>query len=435
MCATGQGIRLGHRPFPLKPACSDNNVTVNASATCVRRDGTHMEFCVNVAFTHTAAIINCGDAGSRNGNRFTQDGHCGTFLEIHREVREFPPRCESRRVQNGSPYDPDETYVINAQRVPAKVSSGYTTTSISLRYGDNASKIICNYKESTIREGSMVYVLDSSPECCCPPEYNNDQKTGHFRCPLNSYEDTAGPYAGSLHSLLHKTAFNSTANNYPYCPTVEDHADSVQCSQNDTASFGSGRVYNSKCPTVVHDDIQSTAYYTSPFLVGRAYTSMCFFWEACAGHPFRSGEYAEGLSFTSAVESMTTGCARGCGDSGCTEDTYFSFKGLIGRVTCIPTGEALCVKSDGKYDDNEKYYLVSFNGNRTSYPFRERDLALHQPQYNFQLWWVQRTRHNYIVQEKKGFRVSEPTCTFDSVNEQYFPYTIIDGDGKFVDTY
>ncbi|KAH8083899.1 hypothetical protein JL720_8140 [Aureococcus anophagefferens] len=86
------------------------------------------------------------------------------------------------------------------------------------------------------------------------------------------------------------------------------------------------------------------------------------------------------------------------------------------------------------YDEDSIYYLVTFNDNRTNYAFRSTDLELHQPRHNYQLWWVQRTRYNFIVQKKKAIRVTEPTCTFDSINDRYFPYTIIRPDGSYIDT-
>ncbi|KAH8057029.1 hypothetical protein JL722_7255 [Aureococcus anophagefferens] len=61
-------------------------------------------------------------------------------------------------------------------------------------------------------------------------------------------------------------------------------------------------------------------------------------------------------------------------------------------------------------------------------------LKVMEPRHNYQLWWVQRTRYNFIVQKKKAIRVTEPTCTFDSINDRYFPYTIIRPDGSYIDT-
>ena len=48
---------------------------------------------------------------------------------------------------------------------------------------------------------------------------------------------------------------------------------------------------------------------------------------------------------------------------------------------------------------------------------------------------MQRTRYNFVVQQKKAFRVTEPTFTFDSVNDRYFPYTMVREDGSYVDTF
>jgi len=76
-----QGTRLGMRPFPIQPYCSDNNATVNASASCFDVDGTERPNCVQVAFTQTAMIINCGEPGSPNNEDFSQHPHCGTFIE------------------------------------------------------------------------------------------------------------------------------------------------------------------------------------------------------------------------------------------------------------------------------------------------------------------------------------------------------------------
>ena len=42
-----------------------------------------------------------------------------------------------------------------------------------------------------------------------------------------------------------------------------------------------------------------------------------------------------------------------------------------------------------------------------------------------QVWWVQRTRYNFIVQKKKPFKVTNPTCTYDDVRGEYLPYALI----------
>ena len=174
---------------------------------------------------------------------------------------------------------------------------------------------------------------------------------------------------------------------------------------------------------------------------GQTYKGKCFFFEGCASHPGRQGFYADGSADASA-DTANDGClssAARCGDGGACSvgdrDTKFSFVGMLGKITCMPTEDSLCVDmSELKFDDDESYVLVTFNDGRTTYPFRVTDLELHQPRHNYQLWWVQRTRYNFIIQKKKAIRVTEPTCTFDSVNDRYFPYTIIRPDGTYVDT-
>lgn len=419
-----QGTRLGHRPFPTQPYCSDNNATVNASASCFDPDGTERVNCVQVAFTQTAVIIKCGVPGSPNAEDFSEHAHCGTFIELHRE--------------NGSPYDVDETFVINERRVTATNTTGYTTTTIDLTYGAGVTdKIACNYEESTIRVGSMVYVKDSSPECCCPPKFNNEKKTGIFFCPKNLLEDTDGPYARSLSTLSHLLAKDEQVNEYPYCPTIPEAVDTLQCS-NYTDAWGGRRYYNEACPRVSSNE---TGSYESPYLVGRDYGGKCFYYPGCASHPHRTGEYGEGGKVAGVLDDNNDGCGHKCevNDMGnCPNsemDTAFSFAGLVGKVTCMPTDKVNCVDMDqDKYDEDDVYYLVSFNDNRTNYAFRSTDLELHQPRHNYQLWWVQRTRYNFIIQKKKAIRVTEPTCTFDSINDRYFPYTMIREDGSYIDT-
>ena len=75
--------------------------------------------------------------------------------------------------------------------------------------------IACNYEESKIRVGSMVYVKDSSPECCCPPKFNKEKKTGIFFCPKNLLEDTDGPYAQLVHRQITKESNEINADAAP----------------------------------------------------------------------------------------------------------------------------------------------------------------------------------------------------------------------------
>ena len=41
----------------------------------------------------------------------------------------------------------------------------------------------------------------------------------------------------------------------------------------------------------------------------------------------------------------------------------------------------------------------------------------------------------FIIQKKKALRVSAPTCTFDEINDRYFPYAMVDSDGVLIETF
>ncbi|KAJ1446662.1 hypothetical protein M885DRAFT_545625 [Pelagophyceae sp. CCMP2097] len=417
-----QGERRGHRAYPTQPACIDNNATVNASAPCLDLAGAAAPNCVQVGITQTAIIITCGKSASRNEKDYSADAHCGTFLEIHRD--------------NGSPYNPDENFILSEKRIDVGYTTGYTTTTIDLTYGiGEADKILCSYEEADIRLGSMVFIKASAPECCCPEAFNNEVKTGQFFCPKNAYDDTAGAFATALNSLPALLTFNTTVDVYPYCPAMPGDEDKILCSTNYTTRGGVDRPFAYECPAVSEANATSGAGRGSDFLVG-SYPGQCFFFAGCGSRPQRTGPYGAGDATSAAADTANKGCAQACGDASCARDAYFAFNGLVGKVTCAPSDEAACVVYDGdKFEDDEKYYLVSFNDGRTSYPFRATDLQLHHSKHNYQLWWVQRTRNKFVVQEKKGFRVSHPKCTFDAVNDRYFPYTKVNADGTFVDTY
>lgn len=42
-----------------------------------------------------------------------------------------------------------------------------------------------------------------------------------------------------------------------------------------------------------------------------------------------------------------------------------------------------------------------------------------------EIWWVQRTRYNFVVENKKKFFISAPECDWDFTNEQYFRYATL----------
>ena len=46
------------------------------------------------------------------------------------------------------------------------------------------------------------------------------------------------------------------------------------------------------------------------------------------------------------------------------------------------------------------------------------------------MWFVQRTPYDFVIQQRKPFKVMEPKCTYDYVNSRYFPYAMLDDDGN-----
>lgn len=103
-------------------------------------------------------------------------------------------------------------------------------------------------------------------------------------------------------------------------------------------------------------------------------------------------------------------------------DLRFTFIGQVGIVTAVNN------------DATIPTVMVSFNNNRTSYEFSQEDVELEQYKAQYELWWVVRSPAMNTVQKRKGFNITNPRCTFDSVNNRYFPYAILDADGNAIDT-
>ena len=43
----------------------------------------------------------------------------------------------------------------------------------------------------------------------------------------------------------------------------------------------------------------------------------------------------------------------------------------------------------------------------------------------YELWWVQRTRHNFVVQKKKPFGIYAPDCEFNKFTDDFYDYCIV----------
>lgn len=263
--------------------------------------------------------------------------------------------------------------------------SGYKTTTISLHYMEQPDRVLCNYQETILRVGTMVLITDQSQRCCCPHSYEDATRLGAYWCPLNSER---GPLATKIDTVAEHLSWESEMDAYPYCLTPINGDDVLMCS---SFSESDERFVTQPCQPLAYNS--TFEQYFSPFL-SSSYGEQCRFAEACAVMP-----------------------AEGCAGT----DSAFDFVGLVGKVVQVP-------------EDDDGFYRVSFNDGRTSYPFLASEIKIEQPVGNYEIWWVQRTLSERIVQKKKSFRVASPVCTFDATNNRYFPYAILDGKGGTVDS-
>mmetsp|Transcript_14556 Transcript_14556/g.38451 ORF Transcript_14556/g.38451 Transcript_14556/m.38451 type:complete len:441 (+) Transcript_14556:198-1520(+) len=420
--------------FPIFPNCTDNNQTVYANSTCQDVNGKYSDHCVQLGYSQTALAVMCG-------GEFSDNEHCGTFFEVH--------------MPNGSPYN-DETYVINEVRLEQTNASGFNTTTLPLFYGvdgnvpdsDGYTRVLCNYEENRLREGSMVFVKASAPKCCCPQIYSDKDYQGHFFCPRNAEQSfvvdgyEGGPFANSVLGTLAEQMENDIdVDTYPYCPVTEEHEDVMMCSkvtnlQTEVATTDEVEPWSSA--RLISEDV----YTSSGVYAGNSkMRGNRFYTEPCPNIYLRNGSDAKSNMYTSdalrgsykktcpyfdSCATPAVGVECNSSAAGDAFDTEFTFAGFVGKVTYVP--------KDPADDEFVVQYKVSFNDGRTEYDFAEADLVLEKEDFNYEVWWVERTRYNYIVRKKKPFRVIAPECTFDRVNDQYLPFALIDENGEALDS-
>jgi hypothetical protein len=363
------GKNYGLKRSTQLPACTDHNGTVNSLADCYYPDGKKGTHCVQVAYTSTTFIPQCVD---------NSDPHCGTFLEIH--------------MIHGTRYQL-ETDVIADVRLDQRNVSGYYTTVIPLTWFGDVNKVLCSYTESGLRVGSIVYILPLAPVCCCPRPYSTDDRIGSLQCPKGT--TGSGAFATRYKEYAETLNTESLIRSYPFCPYgLEDETagDTFYCSYNEIKDRAQ---YTKPCEPVSSDENQQTGAteYFSKILAGK-YGGQCPYFDSC-GQTFDAG--------------LCVG-----------KDLRYTFIGRNGVVTRVDDRAAI------------PSVYVTFNDGRTEYLFYQEHVRLETSKSMYELWWVVRNKVNYVVQKKKAFNVTFPPCTFDAVNDQYFPYTQLDPDGKLL---
>lgn len=198
------GLNWAMQKSPLRPACVDNNYSLNALTPCYSPDGSQPGIpCVQVGYSQNAFIGTCGDSS---------DPNCGTYLEIH--------------MPNGSPYQ-DESAVIAQTLITTMNVSGVYSTTLPLTWMGNTSRVLCAYTESFLRIGSEVYIKPNAPVCCCPSLYNTKTREGSFFCPKGPDDMLHnGPFAREAISVTDKVKLDINLAIFPYCPTTLSSNDS-----------------------------------------------------------------------------------------------------------------------------------------------------------------------------------------------------------------
>ncbi|GMH70652.1 hypothetical protein TL16_g05462 [Triparma laevis f. inornata] len=375
------GVRLQKKKYSQMAACTDNNETVNAMLDCYSVDGFLSPHCIQVAYSQSSFIHICG-------GDFADDPHCGTYLEVHR--------------LNGSPYDSEEV-LLSDQKIITRETSGMVTTTLPLFYKGDPTKILCNFKETVIRVGAMVLIKEQAPICCCPGLYNTLNRVGRFLCP-NKAGTNHGPFADAVNTLEEERNRDDLMKNYPYCPVLDEHEDKMVCSKQATKGFSQDtmiekigkfssqmRFYSEPCALANYSKTENT--WSSDDLGGN-YPGKCEYFDSCG---------------------MLTGNQKYCASA----DDEFTFAGYIGKVVEIPVN----------LDDPDGIYKVTFNDGRTVYNFLLADLELMEPKYNYEIWFVQRTPYDFVIQQRKPLKVINPKCTYDIVNQRYFPFAQLDAGG------
>ena len=378
-----RGKNYAHRRSSHRPACIDNNQTIDVMKGCQTPVGEHLDYCVAIAYTQNSFIGLCG--GEHEDNP-----HCGTFIEIH-------------QVQ-GSPYSEENTKIAEVE-ITTRDVSGYYSTVLPLTWKDwewsdnnGLKKVLCTYIEPFIRIGSSVYVTreGNTPTCCCMKPFKATTRVGSFRCPIGA-GNSVGPFAKKYTTLKEEVENEPFQLAFPRCHSGLDEGDKFMCGLLDPDD---SITYTAECPPVSYDS--STGYYSSSVLDGKEYVSQCAYFDSCA---------------TTADFDAQSGNGKCKG-----EDFIFTFIGRVGRVVLVDA------------DKDPVEYEVTFNDGRTSYRFTEEQLKLEPGKSMYEAWWVVRTPSEFVVQKRKGFNISSPQCTYDTTNEQYFPYAILDSDGIPMDS-
>jgi len=297
-----------------------------------------------------------------------KDSHCGTFLEVH--------------MIEGTPYTSQDDVVTDV-RIETREVSGYYSTVLPLNWMGNPNKVLCAYTESFIRVGSIVYIKPGVPVCCCVKPFKPASRVGSIQCPSGAAG--GGAFGTRVKSLAQTLTVDRLFTSYPYCPNdLTSDVDLMMCSVYERLDM---RHYIRPCTVVAQADPNQFRSWTSIDLDGKEYDGLCPYFNSCA-------------------LTLDDGKCKG-------EDLVYTFMGRVGRVSFVDDISLI------------PKVRVTFNDGRTSYLFIKDQVVKEFSLSMYEVWWVLRTKSEFVVQKRKGFNVTSPKCTFDFVNNRYFPYTIL----------
>jgi hypothetical protein len=294
----------------------------------------------------------------------------------------------------GTPYSSQDD-VISEVRIDQASTSGFYTTMLPLTWQNSDNKVLCAYSEAFVRVGSSVYIksiMQYVPVCCCPGPYKPSTREGSVQCPIGPAG--GGAFAFERKTLAQTLTVDTLTLSYPYCPSdLTADTDLMMCSVRDAKDR---RHFVRPCSTVYQESANVARCYTSEDLFGEDYSGVCPYFDSCA---------------------LTTDDGKCRGD-----DLVYTFQGRVGRVTHVDDTALIPT------------VLVTFNDGRTSYLFNKDMVELETYRSMYEIWWTLRTPSELVVQKRKGFNVTEPLCSFDTVNNRYFPYAILDDNGDPLDS-
>jgi hypothetical protein len=185
-----QGRNYATQRSLLRPACMDNNSTLDVLTGCYSTEGEFSPHCVQVGYSSNTFIPLCKEAQS----------NCGTFLEVH--------------IAHGTPYQ-EENVIVAETPITQRNVTGYYTTTLPLTWMGNATKVLCAYTESEMRIGTLVYIKSSAPVCCCPQPYQATTRVGSFQCPIGA--TGYGAFGQRSTNIADMMSVDSLMLAYPYC--------------------------------------------------------------------------------------------------------------------------------------------------------------------------------------------------------------------------